>query len=524
MVSIMFISTSSWSNGSADKPISAEQAFLQGQQYIEQSDLAQAAVSLTHILPSSPYAKLLAGNIAVKNAEYDRTFLLLLPLQSMLDFNQTALASLHASLSTAYEKQDDIASAIEQLVRRQYYLEDAEDINHNQQHIWQLLSAQTTLNLVAMRGESADTTIQGWIDLSLASRNQDLISSLATWNNSYPDHVATVLAKTLSTQAHVENDTPANLKGNIALLLPPKNESLTEKTAAFTLGLQAALNKNNMPNEIKIFSQPNEVEEVSTNSALGKYESFTYVIAPNFSELPSDSNANLITTLNNKNSLPHADLSPLDEARRIAEFALDHGMQKIMVVATTNEVSSKMIGHFAQVWETELGYKLKLITLSNGSKDGLSLDINQLMDLRSQASAQDMILLAMNANEAHNVRPYLDISMPTMAFSCVNALESDLNANLALNAIYFPDIPFLLMPNNPQFRYYKDGSSNLKSIELKRYFALGADYITLLSALTSGNAVIINGLTGKLILDSKGQIKRQLSIGKFTYQGVILEQ
>ena len=198
---IMFISTSCWSNGSADKPINAEEAFLQGQQYVEQSDLALAALSLTHIPPSSPYAKLLAGNIAVKNAEYDQAFLLLLPLQSMLNFNQTALASLHASLSTAYEKQDDVANALEQLVRRQYYLEDTDAISHNQQHIWQLLSAQTTLTLVAMRGESADTTIQGWIDLSLATRNQDSISSLATWNNSYPDHVATNLAKMLSTQA-----------------------------------------------------------------------------------------------------------------------------------------------------------------------------------------------------------------------------------------------------------------------------------------------------------------------------------
>jgi len=521
---IMFISTSCWSNGSADKPINAEEAFLQGQQYVEQSDLALAALSLTHIPPSSPYAKLLAGNIAVKNAEYDQAFLLLLPLQSMLNFNQTALASLHASLSTAYEKQDDVANALEQLVRRQYYLEDTDAISHNQQHIWQLLSAQTTLTLVAMRGESADTTIQGWIDLSLATRNQDSISSLATWNNSYPDHVATNLAKMLSTQAQSENNLPANFQGNIALLLPLQNESLAEKIAAFKLGLQTALSKNNMLNEIKVFSQPNEVAELRAQNTLGNAESFTYVIAPNLSELSSDSNSTLIAEGKNNNNLSNPDLSILDEARKIAEFAVDHTMQKIVVVTTTNDSSSKMLSNFAQVWETERGYKLKLITLSNSSKDGISLDINQLMNLRSQTSTQDMILLAMSASEAHNVRPYLDISMPTMAFSSLNTLESDSDGNQALNAIYFTDIPFLLMPNNPQFSYYKDASSSLKSNELKRYFALGVDYITLLSAHRTNNEAIINGLTGKLLLNSNGQIKRQLSIGKFTYQGVVLDR
>jgi len=182
LVGIIAISSSSWANDAPDKTINAEQAFMQGQQYIEQADLALAVLSLTRIPPNSPYAKLLAGNIAAKNADFDRTFILLLPLQSNLDLNQTAIASLHASLSDAYEKQGDIASAIEQLVRRHPYLVDAQAISQNQQRIWKLLSTQTPADLIAMRGESADTTIQGWIDLCLATKNQDIATSLSTWS------------------------------------------------------------------------------------------------------------------------------------------------------------------------------------------------------------------------------------------------------------------------------------------------------------------------------------------------------
>ena len=279
LVGIIAISSNSWANDVPDKTINAEQAFMQGQQYVEHTDLGLAALSLTHIPPSSPYAKLLAGNIAAKNADFDRAFILLLPLQSNLDFNQTAIASLHASLSDAYEKQGDITSAIEQLVRRHPYLLDSQAISDNQQRIWKLLSTQTLADLIAMRGESADTTIQGWIDLSLATKNQDIASSLSSWSNSYPDHVASAFAQTLVTTAIEPSTMPAVINGNIALILPPAHEGISERVAAFKLGLQAALSKRNMPNEIKSYTRENDLEDINTQYSLAKSEGADYAIA-----------------------------------------------------------------------------------------------------------------------------------------------------------------------------------------------------------------------------------------------------
>ncbi|MEI8117930.1 MAG: penicillin-binding protein activator [Methylophilaceae bacterium] len=527
LVGIIAISSSSWANDVPDKAINAEQAFMQGQQYIEQADLELAALSLTRISPNSPYAKLLAGNIAAKNAEFDRTFILLLPLQSNLDLNQTAIASLHASLSDAYEKQGDIASAIEQLVRRHPYLVDAQSISHNQQRVWKLLSTQTPADLIAMRGESADTTIQGWIDLSLATKNHDIATSLSTWSNSYPDHIASAFAKTLATTAPEPSTASAVINGNIALILPPVHEGISERVAAFKLGLQAALSKRNMPNEIKSYTRANDLEDINTQYLLAKSEGADYAIAPNFGIALPGQNPVSIVSLNDNISRQQADLSLQDEAHRIAEFATRNAMQNILILTTANEPASQMLQSFVKAWQTERGFSLKIISLipsAVGVKD--SFDLNQLMDLKANIAlqAQDMLLLAMSGPEVKNVRPYLDISMPTMTFSDINMLDSDANANIALNAIYFVDIPFLLAPNNLQFTDYREPSAALKNNELKRYFALGVDYLQILTTGLMGNDLVIEGLTGKLSLDHSGQIQRQLSVAKFTDQGVVLEK
>ncbi len=527
LVGIIAISSSSWANDIPDKAINAEQAFMQGQQYIEQADLELAALSLTRISPNSPYAKLLAGNIAAKNAEFDRTFILLLPLQSNLDLNQTAIASLHASLSDAYEKQGDIASAIEQLVRRHPYLVDAQSISHNQQRVWKLLSTQTPADLIAMRGESADTTIQGWIDLSLATKNHDIATSLSTWSNSYPDHIASAFAKTLATTAPEPSTASAVINGNIALILPPVHEGISERVAAFKLGLQAALSKRNMPNEIKSYTRANDLEDINTQYLLAKSEGADYAIAPNFGIALPGQNPVSIVSLNDNISRQQADLSLQDEAHRIAEFATRNAMQNILILTTANEPASQMLQSFVKAWQTERGFSLKIISLipsAVGVKD--SFDLNQLMDLKANIAlqAQDMLLLAMSGPEVKNVRPYLDISMPTMTFSDINMLDSDANANIGLNAIYFVDIPFLLAPNNSQFTDYREPSAALKNNELKRYFALGVDYMQILTTGLMGNDLVIEGLTGKLSLDHSGQIQRQLSVAKFTDQGVVLEK
>ncbi len=538
-IGVISINATTWADSTtnADIKISAEKAFLQGQQQVEQANIALAELSLTRIPPSSPYAKLLAGNIAAKNGDFDRTFLLLLPLQSNNTLIKAAAASLHASLSSAYEKQGDAINALDQLVRRETYLENTEAISSNHNSIWQVLSGQSLENLIAMRGESTDTTTQGWIDLSLVAKNQEVASGLSTWANSYPDHVAGEFAKTLFAQTlaqtnlnQIKSQVSLPSNGRIALILPFADESFTAQADAFKQGLQAALTKHAMLNEIKVYASSGNKESLAEQYILAKSEGAVYFIAPMSNEAltessPDENSASPSTS----NTLYHAGLSRYDEAQRIAEFSTSNAIQRIVIVAVDNEAASQILKSFQAVWQSELGYEASVITLPHDIKSGDA----KLLDLKTHVSEQahDMVLLAMSATEARVIRPYLDISTPTLAFSSIYEVANDTTSNTSLNAVRFVDIPFLLDTDNAQFTYYHQQSAHLKSNDLLRWFALGVDDLQLLIASTTTastgtpeSEVIINGLTGKLMLDKTGHIKRQLSMARFTYDGVVLEK
>lgn len=537
IISTLCINTISWADNttsSADNKTGAEAVFLQGQKHLEQGNTALAEVSLARIPTTSPYAKLLAGNIAAKNGDMDKAFLLLLPLQSSNTFSNTAAASLHASLSSAYEKQGAHYNVLDQLIRREAYLEGTSDINNNHENIWRLLSGLSLENLIEIRGESADTSTQGWVDLGLVAKNQDKVSGLNTWLNSYPDHAASEFAKALaakSVASESSNQTQANLPagGNIALILPFDNAAYSAKAEAFKLGLQAALAKNSIPNEIKNYASLGDKESFADLNAFAKDEGAAYFIGPMLNDELVEANPNTKTVSLLDSATPasksfiHAGFSLQDEARTITQFAISNAIQHILIIASDSEVAKRQIANFEAIWHTALGYEAKIILLPLDTKAGNG----NLLDLKTSISVHphEMVLLALSADEALLVKPYLNISTPTLAFSSINNLGDDVDSG-TLNAVRFVDIPFLTDTDNPEFSAYRSESSTLNSNELLRWFALGVDYLQLLIASTRApeTELVINGLTGKLTLDKSNQLKRQLSIARFTYDGIVPEK
>lgn len=493
-----------------------------------------AELSLTRIPASSPYAKLLAGNIAAKNGDVDRSFLLLLPLQSNTSLIAPAEASLHASLSNAYEKQGDSYNALNQLIQREEYLTDVQGIEINHKDIWKIVTGLNAQDLIGMRGESTDTTTQGWMDLGLfaknSAKNNDGAAELSTWFNSYPDHPATGFAKTLNASSDskpntIETKASLALKGNIALILPFDDAIFAEKAQAFKLGLQAALTKNAIPNTIKTYASLGDQESFGDLYAYAKDEGASYFIGPmQPSELieprPEVHGITLLdSSLTADTSFQHAGLSLQDEAKALVTFANTHAFQHVTILAADNDIAKEMADSFQALWQGNLKDEAHVITLP---KDLKAAD-SSLLDLKTAIAAQntELLVLAMSAEEARIIKPYLDISIPALAFSSINNSES--NDNNSLNAIRFVDIPFLL--NNSQFDYYHEKAGSLQTKELQRWFALGVDALQLL--LASPNAedteTLIKGLTGQLIVNKDGQIERKLPIGRYTYSGIVLE-
>ncbi len=522
------------SSGVAQVRKTPEANFLNGLACLKQSDSACAQLALIGIPSQSPYAKLLAGNIAMAEGDSDRAFRLLLPLQAEAGLLPQAYASLHASLALAYENQPDALRALEQRTLAEKNLSDAADIQANQQHIWQLLSNLSRGELVDMRGESLDTTMQGWIDLALALQAAGQpAQNIANWRKAYPDHQASAaVLRQISDQlgSPAMADAASNgLKGPVALILPLEIEAFYPAADAIERGFLAAEAKTKGDTAIKIYATRGNKDEIAAIYQQAINEGTQYVVGP----LTRDEVTALATgkvpvptlALNQPDSativhnLYTFGLSVDAEAAQIAKIARDYGMQTATIVTTTSGISGHMTKAFNDAWVIEGGQIVQQIDLSEKS---------ELADIKAQVAGHpaDMILIAGNAEESRAIRPYLDLATPTFGFSHIYAGSTHDPLDTALSAVRFVDLPWLLNPDDPAFASYKAAAADLPPGEMQRWFALGADAYQLLLTLAQqpNKAATIRGLTGKIRIESSGEITRELALGSFSADGIVTEK
>ena len=506
--------------------------FLDGLACLKKSDTACAQLALAGIPSQSAYAKLLEGNIAVTQGDFDRAFRLLLPLQAEASLPAEANASLHASLALAYENEADTLRALEQRTLAENDLTSAEDVQANQQSIWQLLANLPKEQLVALRGESPDTVVQGWIDLGLAARANEPAKSVASWRKIYPDHPAsaTILEKITERSGKVDQTASGSsrvLSGPIALLLPFAVEAFAPAADAIQRGFAAAQTQANGDAEIRIYATTGNKDEIAAIYQKAVSDGAKYVLGPltrdEVTALATGKLAVPTLALNEPDSVATAGnlytfgLSVDAEAQQIAKIARDSGMQTALVVAGSSGLSNRMVKAFSDAWIAEGGQ----ITAQVGMAE--NTDLATLKTLTAEHSA-DMLLLAANAEEARAIRPYLDIATPAFGFSHIYAGIRDEPLDAPLAALRFVDLPWLLEPNDADFAEYKSAAADLPQGESQRWFAVGVDAYQILLALSQHKATTIHGLTGKIDVSASGDITRQLALGRFSKSGLMLEQ
>lgn len=516
-----------------------ETAFQQGQDCLKQSDIACAKLALNNIPSQSVYAKLLAGNIAIAEDDSDSAFRLLLPLQAQPDLPPSASASLHASLALAYEQQSDPLRALEQRTLLDLDLSSPADnaaILANQQQILTLLAGLPRSQLVDMRGESLNTTMQGWIDLALALRtpggNQSAINS---WRMAYPDLVvADSLLKELDQPQPQNSGTatdvqPASeLQGQIALILPFAVEDFYPAADAIERGFMAAQAQAKGDDAVKIYATYGNQGEIATIYQQALADGAKYVVGPltrnEVSALAAMPTAVPTLALNepetaNANPQLHSfGLSVETEAGQIADLARSYGMQTAIIVASDNPLGSHMANAFSEAWIKQ-GGQIKLQAVITRMSD--------LEDVKRQISEQpaDMIFIAADAAEARAIRPYLDIATPTFGLSHLySGLPHD-PLDKPLLAVRFVDMPWLLHPDDANFAAYKAAAADLPPGKMQRWFALGVDAYQLLRELVRhpGQPFSLDGLTGKIYVSADGSITRELATGSFGSNGIVLE-
>ena len=512
-------------NAAVVKPIksvvkkSPEMQFLEGEACLRASNIPCVKLSLALIPKISPYAKILEGALAFKQNQTDHALLLVLPIQNDDSLIVQAKILLHQTLAEAFIHLGDTQQAIDHLMRCEGLLQQSHDADSlekilaNHERIWRLISALNQSELITLRGNNTDNIFQGWIDLSLAAQDADTQNSIAYWNALYPEHPALNIASELLKQPHAKQTIPGlNTKGDITIVLPAETEVDAEKVQAFKLGLETALSLAGLGNTVKINHQQQATSELDAET--------DYFILPDFSESAAISH---FQTLNDKPHL-HIGLALQDEANTIFQFASKNSIQHVTIVTTQHETSQKMLASIQQAWLHEAKNDeyaaFNTITLDT---DILAEPV-KLLDLKSQIASKvhDMIILAMPAKDVVNIRPYLDISTPTVTFSGIHDIAYQNDALKLLNALRFVDMPFLLKTVH-NMNDYLGASETLVNQTLLRWFALGADSLQLLiTGVTKPSlATSIKGLAGRYSLSESGDIKRTLNDGRFNQSGAV---
>ena len=182
---------------------------------------------------------------------------------SYVALRPTALASLHATLALAYENQENTLRALEQRTEADRYLDTPEAVRENQKMILQSLAAQPRETLLGLRGESADTAVQGWIDLALALIAPQRGTALAQWRQAYPDHRADVSQLGTQVPTAASQATPSALTGKVALLLPLEVPTFAFAAEAVRSGFMAAHRTAGSTTEIAIYPTHGQQEEIA---------------------------------------------------------------------------------------------------------------------------------------------------------------------------------------------------------------------------------------------------------------------
>lgn len=553
--------------------------FNHGLHCLEKSDMACAKTALAAMSGGmqSPEARMLDAYIALAEADHERSLVRLVPLLSDRHLSDPLRSHLYAVLAEVYDKTGEAAQSVEHRVHALVLLprlnpspdqatsaaytagEDAIQIpsaTETQQKLWEQLRAMDDASLIEMRGLIADTDVHGWIDLALlAGKPPVRAPELLQWQSAYPEHMAKAFGASLLTsrtdmpdakdvaeapalagqpatvQAQSTQPVATQAQTPVALLLPFASAPLYPVADAIQRGVMAAQQVASQPLalDIRMYASEAQADAVSALYQRAVSEGAALVIGPltraevtALASLPLQVPTLALnrpeTEISTTNNYYSFGLQADQETQQVVTLARAAGMQNAVIMMTDSTLSARVAQAFHTAWTAEGGQvQAQFVLTPDQDMTRLQSDLGKVRT--------DMIFLSVDPDTARNLRPFLDIGIPTFAISQIyNGIAQD-QENAVLNAIRFVDMPWLLEPERADFAPYRKAAEELPPGDMQRWFALGVDAYHLAQALLQGKTTNLRmqGLTGMIRLEN-GRFTRELLVGRFSAKGVQLER
>lgn len=436
------------------------------------------------------------------------------------------------------------AQAVSTLVTRERLLRRAEDRRANEQLILDGVAGSAARGVDVRPAPGMDPVVAGWLELGRIEANATMSpagagAQLQAWRQRYPAHPANRgLWQDMSTRLS-RSVAPGE---RIALLLPLSGRARNAGLAVQDGFLSAYYEQpQGTRPEVSLY-------DVGASDAPSAYlaaiaDGAKVVVGP----LTRGEVANLasmadgsVTTLA-LNYLPDGTqtparfyqfaLSPEDEARQAARRAVADGHASGVALVPANEWGQRVLAAFNEGLATAGGTLAAQSYYAPGTTDFTAL-LGELLQLRPsrtpegrptktyRADAQ-FIFVAAQPVTGRLVRTQLRFNyasrLPMYATSDI--YEPGAQGNIDLNGVVFPDIPWVIDEGGPAalLRQSVELTWPNQAAPRSRLHAFGYDAYMIVAELARRQAPFgtpLNGLTGRLTLDSRRQVHRELDFAR----------
>ncbi len=446
--------------------------------------------------------------------------------------------------------------AVKDLVRREKYIVDVEEIDQNQLKIWETLNGMTLADLRQAYNLTRDPVLSGWLSLATAyAENPAAFAKAArNWRKKNPNHPATksFLATIVSPRSRI-----IGRIDRIALLVPLTSDYALAAQAVRDgfLSLDAANTQPGKPS-VRVYdtgSDPATVTEVYKQAV---QDGAQFIVGPLGREaanrLVADDQLEVPTLL-----LSHVDsdtgdalvpvfqfgLPPEQEARQAAERAYLDGHRQAAVLYPNTSLGERMQRAFTEHWQrlggivlTAQNYEIDKNDYSEPIKALLNITqseqrkraLEQFLKIRVRLEPRrrrdiDCIFLAADPKHGRLLKPQLNYHrasrLPVYSTSHIFSGRRDHIHDADLDGIVFGDMPWMLVEGGSVYTLRQtQGNWPYAYTQLDRLYALGLDsyaIIPYLNRISADSAIRFSGVTSSLSIDNAGRLHRQLLWAKF---------
>lgn len=205
------------------------------------------------------------------------------------------------------------------------------------------------------------------------------------------------------------------------------------------------------------------------------------------------------------------------EARQVAQFMRREGRNSVIVVSTANVLGKRLQAAFSETWQRQGGGIAGQIVYMPGT------DLASLQEYAARIQPADAIFLALNAQDASLLRPYLPSKITSYATSQVFT-GSTSPGNIDLGGVRFLDMPWLLQPDHAAVMVFTRSEKALNA-DSERLYAMGIDAYRLAQLFIQdkmpASGAVLDGVTGQISRVGQ-QFARELTAAEFQANIVVV--